>query len=430
MPYVKRWTDSSLRALVPPDRAQAIKILVEPRLYLYIRRRAGDRITKQWQFRTMVDGVRRVMSFGEYPAISYAQARTELLRQEAILDAARKGEAEHPVVVARQARRIAKGRPTVAQVFDEWIADKRLGSSRKRGLPVRERTVLLLTLTFNRDIRERIGHMKMDAATRSDMQACIDAPRQRKAPGTAAHVYKALRGLVNFALRRDYIPGRNPMQGIENPRPYRPAKPNVASDAEVKALLATLDESKLWMSTRLAIEFQLLTGARPEEVRLATWSEVDIDRGLWSLPAERTKCNRPFRIHLSSQSIAILAAVQAIKDEASDYVFPGAHGKAMEKLAVGRALRRIAERRGDISERLKAHDLRKTFRTMLSRLGVQPHISELCLNHQEPEVLRRVYDGHDYFNDMAAAWDRVGAHLAALRGGGAEVIPMKSLKSA
>ncbi len=46
------------------------------------------------------------------------------------------------------------------------------------------------------------------------------------------------------------------------------------------------------------------------------------------------------------------------------------------------------------------------------------------MNHQETEIMRRVYDGHDYTGEMAEAWDRAGAHIAALRSGGAQVIPI------
>ena len=74
-------------------------------------------------------------------------------------------------------------------------------------------------------------------------------------------------------------------------------------------------------------------------------------------------------------------------------------------------------------------DLRRTFRTMLSRIGVAPHVAELCLGHIEKETMRRVYDGHDYSGETADAWDRAGAHVAALRGGGANVIEMKRTRA-
>jgi len=73
------------------------------------------------------------------------------------------------------------------------------------------------------------------------------------------------------------------MRGIENPRPYRPAAVVAANDTEIVALLKAVDSSRLWTATRLAIEFQLLTGARPGEVRLATWKEVDLKHAVWTI---------------------------------------------------------------------------------------------------------------------------------------------------
>jgi integrase len=102
----------------------------------------------------------------------------------------------------------------------------------------------------------------------------------------------------------------------------------------------------------------------------------------------------------------------------------------MDKMAIARALSRLAERTSDEGgKKLRPHDLRRTFRTMLSRLGVPPHVAELCLNHQEAETMRRVYDGHDYSMETRDAWDRVGAHLAALQAGGAQVIPIARARS-
>jgi hypothetical protein len=165
-----------------------------------------------------------------------------LLRHDADRESAKKGKGEHPVVAARRARKAAKTQATVAEVFEEWMADKRLGSSRKAGVPVRERTISILRENFDLDIRTRIGDARMKKLTRDAVQACIDAPRRRGAPGAAAHVYRTLRGLVTFAIKRGHIDGIDPMRGIENPRPYRPAPVNAANDAELVALYETLVE--------------------------------------------------------------------------------------------------------------------------------------------------------------------------------------------
>jgi integrase len=423
-------TDAKLAGLKLPAGKREARILVAPGLYIHLRGRTAGDLAKHWQYRAQVGGVRRWLSLGAYPAVSLASASAELLKHRQAHEAAKKGEADHPVIAARFARKAAVEMPTVAGVFDDWIADKRLGSKRKGGRPVRERTITILNENFDADIRDRIGDAKIGKLTREAIQACIDAPRKRGAPGAAAQVYRTLRGLVTFAIRRQLIDGADPMRGIENPRPYMPAPVNAATDAEIVALLKALDESDMHEATKLAVEFQLLTGARPGEVRLATWAEVNVERQQWVIPAARVKSDREFRVHLSDRALAVLKQAKALRSDKSDFVFPGAKGAAMDKMAVAHALRRLAERvEAKGGKRLRPHDLRRTFRTMLSRLGVQPHVAELCMNHQETETMRRVYDGHDYSGEVAAAWDAAGSHVEALRGGAALVIPIMARRA-
>jgi integrase len=433
MARATRWTDEKLKALKLPKGKAEQRIRVEPGLYIHLRRRSDGAISKQWQYRAQVQGVRRWLSLGRYgeaDGVGLAKAREELLRHHKVHEAAKKGEADHPVIAERFARKEAKEQLTVADTFNEWIADKRLGSARKSGKPVRQRSIDVLTGSFDADVRDKIGDAKVAKLTSEALRACIDAPRKRGAPGAAAHVYRMLRGLINFAISRGYIVGSDPMRGIANPKPYRPAPVVAANDAEIRTLLKTVDSSHLWAATKLAIEFQLLTGARPGEVRLATWKEIDPNRAVWTIPADRVKSGREFQVHLSTEALSVLERARALSEKA-DFIFPGKKGQAaeqakpMEKMAVARALSRLAAR-GEASKKLRPHDLRRTFRTMLSRLDVQPHVAELCMNHQETETMRRVYDGHDYMGEMIAAWDKAGAHIASLRAGGAEVIPLGS----
>lgn len=430
MARATRWTEEKIKALKLPEGKAEQRVLVEPGLYLYLRQRAGGDTAKHWQFRAQVDGVRRWLSLGAFPAVGLAKANAELLTHRAAQESAKKGEADHPVIAARFARKAARALPTVAEVFAEWLDDKRMGSARKGGEPVRERTIKVLVENFDLDIRHRVGDAKIAMLNREGVQACIDGPRKRGAPGAAAHVFRTLRGLATFAIKRGYIDGADPMRGIDNPRPYRPAPVNAATDAELLAVLRSVEDSKLWEATKLAIEFQLLTGARPTEVRLLTWDEVSEKRSVWTIPPGRFKSGREHRVHLSAQALSVIDRAKIIRG-ASLYVFPGSkvNDKApagpLEKMAIARALSRIAERtRENGGKKLRPHDLRRTFRTMLSRIGVAPHVAELCLGHIEKETMRRVYDGHDYSAETADAWDRAGAHIAAILRGGAQVIPM------
>jgi len=84
------------------------------------------------------------------------------------------------------------------------------------------------------------------------------------------------------------------------------------------------------------IEFQLLTGTRPGEVRLATWSEIDLDRAAWTIPSERVKSGRAFEIHLSRPAIALLGHAKTLSGlnmtserQRTDFVFPGTNGGSL-----------------------------------------------------------------------------------------------------
>ena len=75
-------------------------------------------------------------------------------------------------------------------------------------------------------------------------------------------------------------------------------------------------------SSKLALEFLVLTAARSGEVRKATWDEIDLDGATWTVPAERMKANREHRVPLSKRALEVLAEAAELADE-SGLVFPG-----------------------------------------------------------------------------------------------------------
>lgn len=429
-----RWTDEKVKALRPPEGKSEVRKLVAPGLYLFARLSAKGTVARQWQYRAQVDGKRRWLSLGSYPEVGLAKANEELQTHQKAHQAALKGQADHPVVAAQMQRQAIKGQPTIQEAFDEWVADKRLGSPRKDGKPVRESTVFILERNYEMDVKATIGHVKVNGITSDALRNCIDAPRRRGSFGAAALVYRVLRGLVNFCIARGYITGADPMRGIVNPKPYRPAPPNAAKDIEIIAFFKAFEGAEVSPATRLAAEMQLYTGARPAEVRNANWSNFNLEKCTWLIPEVDDKMGRGFTVHLSAGAMHVLEQAKELKT-ASDLVFPApksADGKkALGKGVIGTAIKRFKQQTSDENFRqMTPHDLRKTLKTLMSRIGIAPHISELCLNHAEKNILVKIYDGHDYWSEMVNAWDRAGAHLDSLRQGGALVIPIHSRSAA
>jgi len=425
----RKWTDARIKAQTLARGKAEQRIAIEEGLFLRLRAGANG-LSRSFEYRAMVAGSRKYLALGPYSdrfGLAAAREKAAELRSGAGL--ARVGEADHPVIEERFKRHGRKSDPTVAELFDAFVEDRRLGSRRKGGKPVRERTIDIHRQNFDSDVRGRIGDAKVAKLQRDALQACIDSARRRRAPGMAAQVYRTLRALVRFAIERGHLSG-DPMAGIANPKPYRPPRSPeeviAASDKQLRALFQVLAASEVSEPVRLAIELQLLTGARPTEVRLARWHEIKGDR--WILSAERTKTDRPFEIHLSEQALAVLDRARELprKAKGDDFILVN-KGDALSPMAVARALARIADRvveAGGI--KLRPHDLRRTTRTMMARLGIAPHVGERCLSHLDASILARVYDGHDHRPEMIEAWDRVGAHLAALRAGGAEVVALRA----
>ena len=175
---------------------------------------------------------------------------------------------------------------------------------------------------------------------------------------------------------------------------------------EVAQALATVKASNAWVGTKRAIEFLALTAARSGEVRLATWAEVDLEAGVWTVPGERTKTGREHRVPLSARCVEVLRAAAAHRGKA-DLVFPGAGGGAFSDAA----MRRLLRARGiDASP----HGFRSSFRDWAAdKTEVPREVVEAALAHKVPNAVEAAYARTDHFERRRALMDAWSAYLAA-----------------
>ena len=91
-----------------------------------------------------------------------------------------------------------------------------------------------------------------------------------------------------------------------------------------------------------ALEFAILTACRSGEVLSARWGEIDLDKAIWTIPAQRMKAGKEHRVPLSDRAVTLLTALR--KTRTSDFVFPGtAAGKPLSAPAMAMQLRRMRE---------------------------------------------------------------------------------------
>ena len=134
----------------------------------------------------------------------------------------------------------------------------------------------------------------------------------------------------------------------------------------------------------------MFVGQRVGETLLARWEHLDLDSGLWRIPAENSKNGKAHLVHLPPQAIALLQSLQPLSD-GQGYVLPSDRdqGKPVTVRAVSEALLRVFERGLLSMEPFTPHDLRRTVVTHMAGLGIAPHVVEKIVNHSMSGVFER-----------------------------------------
>jgi integrase len=165
-----------------------------------------------------------------------------------------------------------------------------------------------------------------------------------------------------------------------------------------------------------------LTGARRDEVADLEWREVDLDRAVWTLPAERAKNGREHSIPLCDKAIEILRSLPRI--ERSKFVFTTSGQNPVSgfdywKKALDRTMAKLAEEGASPIPGWVLHDLRRTVATNLQRLGVRLEVTEAVLNHiaGSRAGIVGIYQRHDYAAEKRQALDAWARRLEAIVSG-------------
>ncbi|MEJ1341052.1 MAG: tyrosine-type recombinase/integrase [Candidatus Sedimenticola sp. (ex Thyasira tokunagai)] len=393
-------TPKGLDNLKPSDKAYEIADAGCPGLRVRIE--PTGRKTFRWYYQEA--GKRRVMTVGTYGDISLAQARREL---EKLKDKHKDGVRIAPT---------AKTPKTVKDLAEKFY-EKRIVPHRKR--PEIARAVL------DNDIIPWLGKLRLTSVTAPAVASMVDKVVERGAATHAGRVLGIAKQMFRFAVSRGYI-GISPAEtiksmdlGIESN-----IRDRFLELDEIRVFWAALDRvPRMSIQIRLALKIMLVTGVRGGELRLARWQEINLDKGLWTIPVKNQKLSpkeerkaKPFVVPLPNMVIDLFRELHDCAD-GSEWVIPGRYEGPLSDKAMGRAVRRMFELKvkdADGNQEplidipyFSPHDLRRTMRTHLSRLKIPPHIGERCLNHSLGRIVQ-TYDQDDYLEERREALERWG----------------------
>jgi integrase len=420
-------SDAALRALKPPTKGRVeLQDTLVPQLWA--RLTSGGTMTFSIVTRTRA-GKQVRPTLGQWPMLSLAQARKDAKDMVAAIRTGADPTAEKQA--ARTAERAAAARPTVAQRLTEWQHAK-AGEWKPRYAAEVQRMA-------DKIISPILGERALADVTRADwMQMIADVrskgtprskpaatgthkrPQRKPAPGTASWLYSTASSFLSHAEAMGWIEAHPlPRKGLVTAAPRPAARDRVLSDAEMIALWhASADRTP---KTRCFIRLLLLTGAREDEVANIAKGEIDRNAGRWIIPSSRVKNAREITVPIGELGRAEIAAIWPDERAGDSYRLLGAidGGGFAGFSGLKRRVDQSLAAAGHQFAPWRWHDLRRTVRTGLSRLGVNETVAELAVNHITIlSGLRGIYDRHSYGQEIIDALSKWQRHVGMLVAGG------------
>ena len=173
----------------------------------------------------------------------------------------------------------------------------------------------------------KIGRMPIDSIGQPEVVMCL-APIWTDKHETAKRLAQRIKTVLDVARSKGFLSGENPVTAIKDAQ----ALPKVKAKVKHHRAMAWSDVPTFYADLKTrnamaakALMFTCLTGSRTGEVLGMRWEELDLDRRLWTCPAERMKGEEDHRVPLTDEMLAIVEPLGAVK---SDYVFEGQMNRA------------------------------------------------------------------------------------------------------
>lgn len=376
--------------------------------------------TKAFRFDYRLNGRRETLAIGRYdPAcrqirdletLEYGMGLS-LREARSLLDRARR-EVERGVSPSRakvEKRTAASDALTFggwAQKYFEFKADPKSGAEQ-----LADSTLELRRSTYRRVIAPEFSRLKLEEVTPQRlMHMCLDA-KEKRGPAVGVHAREVVHAVFRHA-HGNGISIPNPADAIRASAiaTFEPRDRALTPD-EIRKFLTALERVATTPTLRLALKFVLLTGVRKSEFIGATWSEIDFDKALWTIPAARMKAGKAHVVPLSDQALDILTAFRSCY-ACSPYLHPGRYDSEVpiSNATLNRVIDvavEVAQKDGPDFQTFGVHDLRRTFSTGLNRAKFDERWVEMSLAHAPRNQIAAIYNTNRYLSErkiMLQCW--------------------------
>ena len=378
-----------------------------PGLYLII----GGRNNAHWELRFELNGRARWMGLGSCRVFTLKDARERAKKHRQHL-----ADGNDPLQL-RRAERAAKAAAAAATKTFKECAEAYLEDNRAKWKSAKHGKQWVTSLANH--VYPKIGNLDVAAIEmphvlsvleqRVDAQLGFPAGQFWKVRTVSAdRVRNRVELILNYAVARGYRDGAKPNPArwealkhiFPQPTELNTDKHHAAVPyADLPALFAELRRRE-GVGAR-ALEFLILTAARTGEVVGVTWDEIDFDKELWVVPAERMKGKREHRVPLSSACIDLLRNLY--REDGNPNIFVGARQPRLSNTGLSEVLKRLGRQE-------TVHGFRSSFSDWAhEQTAHSDHTIEISLAHKVGTKVEQAYRRGNMFDKrrrLMADWAR------------------------
>lgn len=384
----KKLTDTEIKSTKPADKE--INLFDGDGLILRIAplSKGGK---KNWYFRYAVPVTKKrtKVSLGTYPHLTLARARA--LRDEYLSLLANGIDPQiHNNDKANALKNATEH--TLQAVARKWLDEKVKTSG------ISQDHAEDIWRSLERNIFPGLGNVPINEIRPKLLKQHLDPIEQRGVLETLRRIISRLNEIFRYAATEELIefnPADNLGQRFSKPKKQNmPALP----PSELPRFLVALNNASIRLETRLLIEWQLLTWVRPGEAVRTRWSDIDIDieTGMWNIPAEFMKMKKPHKVPLSKEALRVLDLMKAISGH-REWVFPSIKAPLnhMHEQTANAAIIRMG-----FGGELVAHGMRSIARTAAEESGkFRTDVLEAALAHSKKDEIIAAYNRAEYLTE-------------------------------
>jgi integrase len=321
------------------------------------------------------------ISFGKYPEVSLKQARTKRSEARSLL-AKDIDPKTHKEEINNQKKEALEN--TFGVLAEKWLILKRQ--------QVKPETAEKSYQSLTKHILPSLDKVPVQSIKPKLIIDILQPVANKGSLETVKRLCRIINEIMRLAIASGIIEV-NYLSDVTKlfPAPKKTNMPTI-EPKRLPELMSRLSIANITRTTRCLIEWQLHTMTRPIETATARWEDINLEKKVWVIPAERMKMKKPHTIPLTPQTLALLEVIHSMSGN-REYLFtshtnPRNHANS--------ATANMALKRMGFAGELVSHGLRALASTTLNEQGFEPDVIEAALAHIDKNEVRRAYNRAEY----------------------------------